>query len=378
VGNDADLIMAADVRPLTSRLTRPNPLPTLTPEPLLLVASLGILGDTAMTRRAMRLLVTLALGLLMVPLAADAQPAGKGYRIGYLGNSALSLEIEIVQAFRQGLRELGYVEGENLAIEYRWAEGSFERLPALVAELVSLPVDVIVTVGTPGTRAAKHATRTIPIVMAVSADAVRDGLVASLARPGGNVTGSSTMTHEIEGKRLQLLKEVAPAISRVAFVWNPANPANVRSVNEQQIQLAAQVLGVMLLPVEIRRADAFEEAFATITKARPDALFVMADRFLLAHRAGIVDFAATHRLPAMCPYKEYVEAGCLMSYSPSFPDLFRRAATFVDKILKGTNPADLPVEQPNTFELVINLKNAQALGLTIPPTILFQATEVIR
>jgi putative ABC transport system substrate-binding protein len=337
-----------------------------------------MLKEAPMTRPTIGLLLTLTCGLFVVPCAAEAQPAGKVARIGYLGNSAPGLEIDIVQAFRQGLRELGYIEGENLAIAYRWAEGSFERLPDLVAELVSLPVDVIVTVGTPGTRAAKQATRTIPIVMAVSADAVTDGLVASLAWPGGNVTGSSTMTHEIEGKRLQLLKEVAPEISRVAFIWNPANPANVRSMHEQQIQLAAQALRVTLLPVEVRGADAFEEAFATITRARPDALFVMADRFLLAHRAGIVDFAATHRLPAMCPYKEYVEAGCLMSYAPSFPALFRRAATFVDKILKGAKPADLPVEQPTAFELVINLKTAQALGLTIPPTLLFQATEVIR
>jgi putative ABC transport system substrate-binding protein len=215
-----------------------------------------------MNRGIIGLLVILALSFLMAPLIAEAQPSGKVYRIGYLGNSAPGLEIDIVQAFRQGLRELGYIEGQNIAIEYRWAEGRVERLPDLVAELVGLPVDVIVTVGTPGTRAAKHATRTIPIVMAVSADAVGDELVASLGRPGGNVTGSSTMTHEIEGKRLQLLKEVAPEISRVAFIWNPANPANIRTVKEEQLQIAAHGLRVTLQLVEVRGADAFEEAFA--------------------------------------------------------------------------------------------------------------------
>jgi putative ABC transport system substrate-binding protein len=323
------------------------------------------------------LTVILVLGLVAAPLTAGAQPPGKVSRIGYLGNSSLDLERDLDQALRQGLRDLGYVEGQNIVIEYRWAEGKFEQLPGLAAELVRLPVDVIVTAGTPGTLAAMRATSAIPIVVAVSADAVGNKLVTSLARPGGNVTGVSTRTHELDAKRLELLKEALPAIARVAFIWNPANPGNV--LGSKETRLAARALGMSLEPVVAVRGPAeFDAAFATITKARPDAMFVIADRFLLSQRARIVDFAARQRLPATYAYSEYVIAGGLMSYSPSFTRLFRHAADFIDKILKGAKPADLPVEQPSQFELVINLKTARALGLTIPQSMLLRADQIIQ
>jgi putative ABC transport system substrate-binding protein len=319
----------------------------------------------------------LAGSLLATPLAAEAQPKAGVPRIGYLGNSSPSLESDLVDAFRQGLGEFGYTEGQNITIEYRWAEGKYDRFPDLVADLVRLKVDVIVTAGTPGALAAKQATKTIPIVMAVAADAVGAGLVASLARPGGNVTGSTTIVQELEGKRLELLREVVPRLSRIAVLWNPAN--SVQPIILKQTQLAAPALGLRLEPiVGVSGVRELEGAFATISRARPDALILLADRFLLAERTRIVEFAAKRRLPTMYPYREMVKAGGLMSYSPSYPDLFRRAATFVDKILKGAKPGDLPVEQPTKFELVINLKTAKALGLTIPPSLLQRADEVIQ
>jgi putative ABC transport system substrate-binding protein len=282
-----------------------------------------------------------------------------------------------VDAFRQGLGEFGYTEGQNITIEYRWAEGKYDRFPDLVADLVRLKVDVIVTAGTPGALAAKQATKTIPIVMAVAADAVGAGLVASLARPGGNVTGSTTIAQELEGKRLELLREVVPRLSRVAVLWNPANP--VQPIILKQTQLAAPALHLRLEPiVGVSGVRELEGAFATISRVRPDALILLADRFLLAERTRIVEFAAKRRLPTMYPYREMVKAGGLMSYSPSYPDLFRRAATYVDKILRGAKPADLPVEQPIKLELVINLKTAKALGLTIPQSLLRRADEVIQ
>ncbi len=319
----------------------------------------------------------LALGTLALPLAAEAQQAGKVYRIGYLGTSSPSLEPHYVEAFRQKLRDLGYIEGQNSVIEYRWAEGQDDRLPGLAAELVRLKADVIVTTGTPGTLAAKQATKTIPIVMASSGNPVQSGLVASLNRPGGNVTGLSIFAPELEGKRLELLKEAVPRLSRVALLWNPANPA--LTVIFQQTQIAAQALRLTLQPVvEVRRVTDFENAFSTIAGARPQALVVLVDRLLLAHRRRIVDFAANSRLPAMYGYRDYVDAGGLMSYAPSNIDLFRGAAIYVDKILKGANPANLPVQQPAKFELVINLKAAKALGLTIPPSLRLRADEVIQ
>jgi putative tryptophan/tyrosine transport system substrate-binding protein len=313
--------------------------------------------------------------VLAAPLAAEAQQAGKVYRVGYLGNSSAYLEPDLVEALRQGLRNLSYVENQNIIIEYRWAEGKYDRFPSLVADLIQHQVDVIVTAGTPGTLAAKQATRTIPIVMAVSADAVGAGLVDSLARPGANVTGLTTMVQELEGKRVELLKNIVPRLSRIAVLKNPANPVMAIVFNEALT--AARALHVTLEPVDIRAVDEFENTFATIAKARPGAILVLADRFLLAERKRIVMFAARQRLPAMYPYREFVTLGGLMSYSPNYAEAFRHAAVFVDKILKGAKPRDLPIEQPDTFQLVINLKTAKALGLTIPPSLLLRADQVI-
>ena len=326
--------------------------------------------------RLVGLIVTLALAILLAPVVADAQPSARVPRIGYLGNSSPSLEPDLVEAFQQGLRNLGYVEGQTIVIEYRWAEGGYDRFPDLVADLIRLKVEVIVTAGTPGTLAAKQATKTIPIVMAVAGDAVGAGLVASLARPGGNVTGLTTMVQDLEEKRLELLKGVVPGLSRVGALWNSVNPLS--PIIFKQTQIAAQALGLTVQTLDVRGVEEFEDAFAIIARERPDALIMLADRFLLTHRKRIVEFIAKHRLPTMYPYREFVIEGGLMSYSPSYTDSFRRAATFVDKILKGTKPADLPVEQPMKFELVINLKTAKALGITIPPIILFQADEVIQ
>jgi len=281
-----------------------------------------------------------------------------------------------LEAFRQGLRELGYVEGQNLIIESRYAEGSEERLPDLAAELVRLKVEVIVAGGSSTIRAAQHATRTIPIVMAGSYDPVGRGLVASLARPGGNTTGVSTLGAELPGKRLELLKETVPQSARVAVLANPA-AGGYESVMHN-LTGAAQALGLQLRIVELRRAEELDTAFATMTREGVDALIVVPDRALMdGLRGRTVDLAATHRLPAMYDGREYVAAGGLMSYGPSLLDMFQRAATYVDRILKGAKPADLPVAQPTKFELVINLKTAKALGLTVPPSLLFQANEVI-
>jgi len=314
--------------------------------------------------------------ILAAPLVAEAQQA-RVPRLGYLGNSSPSLEEDLLAAFRQGLHELGYTEGQNIIIEYRWAGGRYDRFPALVSDLVRIKVDAIVTAGTPGALAAKQATKTIPIVMAVAGDAVGAGLVASLARPGGNVTGSTTIVQELEGKRLELLKEVVPGLSRVAFLANPTNPLS--SIVLKQTKLAASALRLRLEPiVNVAAIPELEAAFATISRVRPEALIMVADRFLLAERARIVGFAEKGRLPTMYPYSEMVKGGGLMSYSPSYPDSFHRAAAFVDKILKGAKPADLPVEQPRNFELVINLKAAKTLGLTIPPAVLGRADQVIQ
>jgi len=326
-----------------------------------------------MQRRSLMLLLGCA--LIANPLAARAQQ--KAMRvIGYLGSSSASLEPHYVEAFRQKLRELGHVEGENLTIEYRWAEGQDDRLPELAAELVRLQPDVIVTTGTPGTLAAKQASKTIPIVFASSADPVRTGLVASFGRPGGNATGFTVQGSEVEGKRLQLLKESVPVLSRIAVILNPANPVVEFFLHNTQVAAKASAVTIQHL-VEIRREADFEQAFATITKAPPHALIVLGDRSLLAHRKRIIEFSAAKRLPTMYPYREYVDAGGLMSYATSNIDLFRSAAAYVDKILKGTKPADLPVQEPTKFDLVINLNAAKALGLTFPLAILTRADEVI-
>jgi putative ABC transport system substrate-binding protein len=308
------------------------------------------------------------------PLTARAQQSGKVSRIGYLGTSSPSLEGHVLDAFRQKLRELGHVEGENIAIEYRWAEGQDDRLPELAAELVRLKPDVIVTTGTPGTLAAKQATSTIPIVFASSGNPVNAGLVASYARPGGNVTGLSFTGPEMEGKRLQILGEMVPRLSRVAVLWNPIG---MGLEFYRQTEVAATALSITLETVEARRMDDLEQAFATIGEARAEALIVLADRLLLSSQKQIVAFAASRRLPAMYPYREYVDAGGLLSNAPSNIDRFRRAAVYVDKILRGANPADLPVEAPTSFELIINNKTAKELALTLPPTLLARADEVI-
>jgi ABC-type uncharacterized transport system substrate-binding protein len=318
---------------------------------------------------------TLTAGLLAAPLAAESQQAGEIYRIGFLGNSTAALEANLVGPFREGLRDLGYVEGRNLVIEYRWAEGKYERFPQLVAELLALKVDVIVSAGTPAALAVKQATTTVPMVMAAVGDPVGTGLVASLARPGGNLTGLAAISPDLEGKRFELLRQLLPKLSRVFFLVNPANA--LHTVSEKHARAAATVLRLKLQFVGVRSEVEFDHAFETIARERPGAMVVLADRVFLHDRQRIVDFAARHRLPTVYPYRELVEAGGLMCFGPNYPDLHRRAAAYVDKILKGTKPSDLPVEQPTTFELVINLKTAKALGLTIPPSLLQRADQVI-
>jgi putative ABC transport system substrate-binding protein len=281
-----------------------------------------------------------------------------------------------LQAFKQGLRELGYIEGRNIAIEYRYAEGKLDRLPALAAELVGLKVDVIVTGGPQATRPAKKATATIPIVMAFDSDPVGNGFVASLARPGGNVTGLSALSPEISGKQLELLKEIVPKLSRLAVLGNSAEPANPQSLRE--IERAAGVFGVQLQHLDVLGPKDIETAFRAATKGRADALLALASPILNDQRTQILDFALKSRLPAIYFRPEFVEDGGLMSYATSFTDLSRRAATYVDKILKGAKPADLPVEQPTKFELVINLKAAKQIGLAIPPNVLARADKVIK
>ena len=317
----------------------------------------------------------LALGTVSAPLVAEAQQAAKVYRIGLLAAPDRTQQETRLGALRAGLRELGYVEGKNIVIESRWAEGKYDRVPDLAAELVRLKVDVIVTGGTPATQAAMKATTTIPIVMVGIGDPLRTGLVASLAKPGGNVTGMTQLGAEVAGKRLQILKDTVPNVSRVAFLRNRASPAYVPYFSD--LQAAARELGLTLQSVEVQQPSEFERAFAEMMRERPDALIVTADATHLIRQAWIVDFAAKWRLPAMYQLKEYVEAGGLMSYGTSIIDQWRRSAVYVDKILKGAKPADLPVEQPTKFELVINLKTAKALGLTIPQTLLLRADQVI-
>jgi putative ABC transport system substrate-binding protein len=325
-------------------------------------------------KRGCGLLVALACSLLAAPLTAKAQQPAKIYRIGLLGAISPSAYAPFIEAFRQGLRDLGYVEGKNIVIDSRWAEGRYERLPDLAAELVRLKVDVIVTHGPPASRAAKEATTTTPIVMALVGDAVATGLVASLARPGGNITGSSFFLPELSAKRLELLKEAIPGVTRVAVFVNPGNPTFPPAL--KAMELTAGSSGVELQQVKVRAANEIEGAFAAMAKRRAHALVVIEDALFSAHARRIAELATKSRLPTM-GFTEYAEAGGLMSYGVNRSDLWRRAAVFVDKILKGAKPADLPVEQPTRFELVINLKTAKALGLTIPPSIMVRADQVI-
>jgi putative ABC transport system substrate-binding protein len=333
--------------------------------------------------RAVGLVVTFALGLLAAPVVAEAQQPAKVPRIGFLGTSSTNPHYE---ALRQGLHEFGYVEGQNVAIERRYSEGRAERLPDLATTLVRLKVDVIVVdaCGAP-LNAASQATSTIPIVVAAcNDDLVATGLISSLARPGGNITGLSELTPELGAKRLELLKEAVPRVKRVAVLWNPTYSerfsTNFRfwSSDWTEMRAAAQVLGMTLQSVEIRGADDFDTAFSAMRRERADALIAFSDPLVVFHGRRIADLAAKSRLPAMYPSREVVDAGGLMSYGPSISDMFRRAAVYVDKILKGAKPADLPMEQPTKFELAINLKTAKALGLSIPQSLLIRADQVIR
>ena len=314
--------------------------------------------------------------LLAVPRAAEAQQSGKVSRIAFLSVNTRAAMSARTEAFRQGLRELGYVEGGNISIEYRFADGQPERLPALAAELVRLKVDVIVTEGPTATRVAKKATSTIPIVMAQDPDPVGAGFVASLARPGGNITGLSNFRAELGGKRLELLKEIVPRLARVAVLWTSTTPGNAQS--RRETELAASALGMQPQYLDVLGPKDIETVFGAARKGRADAVLVLASPFFLSNRTQVADLAVKSRLPAMYYTTEYVQDGGLISYGVSSADLFRRAATYVDKILKGAKPADLPVEQPTKFELVINLKTAKALGLTIPPALLARADEVIQ
>jgi len=322
--------------------------------------------------------IGLVLGALFFALCfyANAQQPAKVPRIGFLSSLSPAAVSARMDAFRQGLRELGYVEGKNIVIESRWAEGKTERLPELAAELVRLKVDVIVTGGPSVNRFAKEATVTIPIVLAFDNDPVGNGFAASLARPGGNVTGLSALSPEISGKQLELLKEIVPTLSRVAVLGNSAEPANALVLRE--VELAAGAFGVKLQYLDVLGPKDIETAFRAASKGRADAVLVLLSPVVISHRTQLVEIALRSRLPAIYFRPEFVEDGGLMSYATSFADLSRRAATYVDKILKGAKPADLPVEQPTKFELVINLKTAKQIGLTIPPDVLLRADKVIK
>ena len=326
------------------------------------------------TRRAF--LGALAGGLLAAPRAADAQSAGKVYRVGYLTAGSVTANPLVLEAFRQGLRDLGWVEGQNIVIEYRSAEGRFDRLPDLAAELVRLKMDIIAATPTPAALAARNATGTVPIVGVSLTEPVALGLIASFARPGGNVTGVSySVGADIFGKDLELLKEVVPKVRRVAVLSNPDGPAQPLTISN--IKGAARSLGLQLLLLEARGPGDFDGAFAAMARERVGALFIVQDPSFIPHRARLTDLAVKKRLPSVFTQGADVEAGGLMSYGPNFPDMYRRAAIYDDKILKGAKPADLPVEQPTKFELVIKLKTAKALGLTIPQSLLLRADQVI-
>jgi len=323
-----------------------------------------------MRRRAF---ITLIGGAAAWPLAARAQQAGKLPTIGVLGGSTAAAWSEWVPAFVRRLRELGWIEGRTVAIEYRWAEGRNDRMTEIAAELVRLKVDVIVTSGSP-LLAVKQATSTIPIVFAVANDPIGIGAVASLSHPGGNITGISLQETDLAGKRVELLREVVPTLRRLAILGNLGNPSIVLEIDG--IRAAAQTLGIESVTMEIRRAEDIEPGFEAI-KGRAEALYICTDPVVLANRTRVIALAAGARLPTMIALADFVKAGCLMSYGPNYADQFRRAGDFVDKILRGAKPADLPVEQPTKFDLAINLATAKALGLTVPASLLVSATEVI-
>ena len=316
-----------------------------------------------------RQFITLLGGAAARPLTARAQQPPKIPRIGIIDDSP------IWNAFRHGLRDLGYLEGQNIVFDYRYAGGLPDRLAWVAVELVHRPVDLIATFGTPPTLAAKQATTTIPIVMMGVGDPVGSGLVSSLARPGGNITGNTILGPEVAGKRLQLLKEVIPSLSRVVFLWNPDNASHPAQLAE--LRVAVEALGIKLLPVPVRSSDEFDNAFAAMMRERPDAFLMTNDPFHQLSIGRIIDFLANNRLPGMFVTREVTVAGGLLSYGASLPDLFRRGAVYVHKILQGTKPADLPIEQPVKFELVVNLKTAKAMGLSIPESFLLRADETI-
>jgi ABC-type uncharacterized transport system substrate-binding protein len=308
--------------------------------------------------------------------SVQAQQPKKVPRIGYMSLQSRASESARVEGFRQGLRDLGYVEGKSILIEYRWAEGKSDRLSELAAEMVRLKVDVIVAAGSPAALSAKQATRTIPIVFPLHGDPVGTGLVASLARPGGNITGLTSLGLEIGGKRLELLKEAVPHLSRVAVLSNANNPDHGSVLND--VKAAAVSLGLQLQPLEVKGPDEFESTISTVSKMRAQALLLLPDEMFNTHRGQVAALAVKSRLPTIFYNSDWAKDGGLMSYGVDVPDMFRRAATYVDKILKGAKPADLPVEQPTKFELVINLKTAKQIGLTIPPNVLARADKVIK
>jgi putative tryptophan/tyrosine transport system substrate-binding protein len=330
-----------------------------------------------MIGRRLAFSITLLLGGFFNPVPAEAQQAAAVARIGFLAVDRAASP-HMAEAFLQGLGDLGYVEGRNVGIEYRDAEGKLERLPALAAELVALKVDVIVAGGTPQALAAKQATRTVPIVFAAAGDPITSRLVASLAQPDGNITGLSALAPELVGKCLENLKQVVPGVSRVAVLWQPgAYPEGTEKDMLKGAQVAARALGVQPQFVEARGPADFERAFSEMTRARAGALTVLPSTMFIVERRRLVDLAAKNRLPAVYAYREFVYAGGLMAYRADLVDMFRRAATYVDRIFKGAKPGDLPVEQPTKFELIVNLKAAKALGLTIPPPVLAQADQVV-
>jgi putative ABC transport system substrate-binding protein len=334
--------------------------------------------EVPMTRRTVGFLVTLTLGLLVAPLAAAAQPAGKVARIGYLapGSAMTSAGTRTSQAFTEGLRHHGWIEGQNLTIEYRWAEWRYERLPDLAADLARLPLDAIFAVNTPTALAMQRTGTTLPVVFAAVSEPVEIGLVESLPRPGRNFTGLTTSNRELMAKRLEVLTETLPGLTRVGYLANPDYVAH--AAQRAEMEAAARRLGLTLHLAEVRAPAELEEAFARLAAAHVGAFIAQQDSLLNSNRALIIKLATQHRLPGMHVFSLYPRSGGFMSYGAKNEDLFRRAADYLDKILKGAQPSDLPVERPTTFELIINLKTAEALGLTIPPSVLFQATEVIR
>lgn len=334
------------------------------------------LGGQIMRRREF---IAAAIGCVALLLAhmptSHAQQKEKIPRVGFMGNSTAALEANLIKAFRDGFRELGYEEGRNIEIVFRWAKGNYARFPKLIAELLADKVDVLVTAGTPATLAVKKTTSTVPLVMVAVGDPVGTKIVPNLAHPGGNITGLSSLAPDLEGKRLELLREVVPHLTHVAFFLNPANAFH--TVSMRQALAAAKALKIELRPHEVRKTEDLDTAFANIAKDRPDGLLILADRVFLHNRKRLMDFATQQKLPSINAYRELVRAGGLMSYGPSYEDMHRRAAIYVDQILKGAKPGDLPIELPTKFNLFVNLKAALALGLEMPPLLLSRADEII-